>query len=139
MKHEVDSKVCIICQENFVPDPRVGDRQKACKKTYCKLQRKALSQQNWLRENPGYFKGRYPQLKQQILSNRKQKAQSKPKACSGIQDKLTSNLNKPLTASRYIKSIQDEITRIITNGSYCLQDALRLVYKTSQLIKFSMS
>jgi hypothetical protein len=131
MKHEVHSKVCLICKENFIPDPRVGDRQKVCKKLSCKLQRKKRAQQNWLSKNPGYFKGRYLQLKHQILANNKRLAQSKPPACFSIQDELTSNQNKLLTALKYIMSIQDEITRKITKGKYCLQDTLTLVYKTS--------
>ena len=131
MKHELHSKVCLICKENFIPDPRVGDRQKVCKKTYCKLQRKKRAQQHWVRKNPGYFKGRYPQLKEQILANKKKKVQSKPKACFRIQDKLTSNQNKLLTALETLMNIQDEITRRITKTNYCLKDTLTLVYKTS--------
>ncbi len=84
MKHKLASEVCFICKENFVPDPRVGDRQKVCKKLSSKLQRKKLAQQNWLSKNPGYFRGRYPQLKDQILANKKQKVQSKPPACFSI-------------------------------------------------------
>ena len=131
MKHKVHSKVCFICKEDFIPDPRVGDRQKVCNKTYCKLQRKKLAQQQWVRKNPGYFKGRYPQLKEHILANKKKTAQSRPKACVSIQDKLTSNQNKLLTALEYLMSIQDEITHIITKRKYRLQDTLTLVYKTS--------
>lgn len=131
MKNEITEKVCIICNEKFPPDPRVGDDQKVCDKLTCKLQRKKRAQQNWLSENPGYFKGRYPQLKEQILANKKRKAQSRPQACSGIQDELMSNQNKVLTALEYIVSIQDEITRKITKSKYCLQDMLTLVYKTS--------
>lgn len=131
MKQEVHSKVCIICKDSFIPDPRVGDRQKVCKKLSCKLQRKKLAQQHWVRKNPGYFKGRYPQLKGQILANKKQQAQSSLTACSGIQDELTFNKDIVLTALKYIMSIQDEITRKITRGKYYLQDTLTLVYKTS--------
>lgn len=131
MKHKGHSKVCIICKENFVPDPQVGDRQKVCSKTFCKLQRKKLSQQNWVRKNPDYFKGRYPQLKEQILANKRQQAQSRSKVCFRIQDKLTSNQNKLLTALEYFMRIQDEITRKITKSKSCLQDTLTLVYKTS--------
>jgi hypothetical protein len=89
VKNKSIEKVCIICNEKFTPDPRVGDRQKVCNKTYCKLQRKKQAQQHWVRKNPGYFKGRYPQLKEQILVNKKKTAQSRPKACFSIQDKLT--------------------------------------------------
>jgi hypothetical protein len=131
MKHKVNSTVCIICKDSFIPDPRVGDRQKVCNKLSCKLQRKKLAQQNWLSRNPGYFKGRYPQLKEQILANKKQKAQFRSPACSIIQDKLTSNQNKLLTALETLMNIQDEITRRITKSKYCLQDTLTLVYKTS--------
>jgi len=131
MKHKVHSKVCFICKEDFIPDPRVGDRQKVCNKTYCKLQRKKLAQQQWVRKSPGYFKGRYPQLKEQILANKKKTAQSRPRTCFSIQDKLTANQNKLLTALEYLMSIQDEITGIITKSKYCLQDTLTLVYKTS--------
>lgn len=131
MKNKNIEKVCIVCNEIFVPDPRVGDRQKVCKKLSCKLQRKKLAQQNWLSKNPDYFKGRYPQLKEQIQANNKKKAQSRSKACSGIQDKLTSNQNKLLTALETLMSIQDEITRKITKSKCCLQDTLTLVYKTS--------
>jgi len=131
MKHKINSKVCFVCKENFIPDPRVGDDQTVCAKLNCKLQRKKRAQKNWLAENPGYFKGRYPQLKEQILANNKKKAQSRLQDCSSIQDKLTSNQNKLLTALEYLMSIQDEITHKITKIKYCLQDTLTLVYKTS--------
>lgn len=131
MKHKVPSKVCLICKENFIPDPRVGDRQKVCSKSYCKLQRKKLAQQHWLAKNPGYFQGRYPQLQDQIRANKKNKAPTRPPAWSGIQDELSSNQNKLLTALQYIRRIQDEITRHITTSNDWLQDCLALVYKTS--------
>ena len=131
VKNNNIEKVCIVCHEIFTADPRVADRQKVCNKTYCKLQRKKRAQQNWLRKNPGYFKGRYPQLKDQILANNKRTAQARSKAGLSIQDELTSNQNKLLTALEYFMSIQDEITRIITKGKCCLQDTLTLVYKTS--------
>ena len=131
MKHEITQKVCMVCYELFTPDRRVGDRQKVCKKLSCQLQRKKLAQQHWLSNNPGYFKGRYLQLKDQILANNKRLAPVKPAACMSIQDELTSNQNKVLTALNYIIGIQDKITRIITKGKCCLQDTVTLVYKTS--------
>lgn len=131
VKNKNTEKVCIICNEKFTPNPRVGDRQKVCNNTYCKLQRKKRAQQHWVRKNPGYFKGRYLQLKDQILANNKRLAQSKPRACFSIQDELTFNQNKLLTALEYLTSIQDEITHKITMSKYCLQDTLTLVYKTS--------
>lgn len=131
MKNKNIEKVCIVCNETFIPDPRVGDRQKVCHNTYCKLQRKKRAQQHWVLKNPDYFTGRYPQLKEQILANKKRQAQSRPKACFSIQDKLTSKQNKLLTALETFMSIQDEITRKITKSKCCLQNTLTLVYKTS--------
>jgi hypothetical protein len=131
MKKDLKEKVCIICNEKFPPDPRVGDDQTVCDKLHCKLQRKKRAQTNWLAENPGYFKGRYPQLKDQILANNKRKAQARSQACSSIQDELTSNHNKLLTTLECIMSIQDEITHKITESKNYLINCLNLVYKTS--------
>ncbi len=131
MQNKNIEKVCLICHEEFVPDPRVGARQKVCQKLSCKLQRKKLAQQNWVQKNPDYFKARYPQLKQQIRATKQREAQSRPAICFSIQDKLTSNQHKLLTALETLMSIQDEITRIITKGKSLLQVSLILVYKTS--------
>jgi hypothetical protein len=57
-------KRCIVCGRFFIPDPRVGERQKACTKDSCKKARKHLSQRAWCEKNPGYFQGRYPYVKQ---------------------------------------------------------------------------
>lgn len=52
-------KKCAFCGQFFVPDPRVGERQKACPKKECRRQRKALAQKRWVEENPDYFHDRY--------------------------------------------------------------------------------
>ena len=52
-------KKCAFCGQFFIPDPRVGARQKACYQKKCRRQRKALSQKRWVEENPDYFCGRY--------------------------------------------------------------------------------
>jgi len=52
-------KKCAFCGQLFTPDPRVGDRQKACSRKECRRQRKALSQKRWVEKNPEYFCGRY--------------------------------------------------------------------------------
>lgn len=49
---------CRYCGRFFVPDKRVGARQKACSRTECKKARKKEAQDGWCKENPGYFKGR---------------------------------------------------------------------------------
>jgi hypothetical protein len=57
-------KRCLFCGQFFIPDPRVGDRQKACHRESCKKKRKAVAQRRWCKNNPGYFQGRYPYVKQ---------------------------------------------------------------------------
>ena len=52
-------KKCAFCGKLFIPDPRVGDRQKACSRKECRRQRKALAQKRWVEKNPEYFCGRY--------------------------------------------------------------------------------
>jgi hypothetical protein len=57
-------KRCLFCGQYFIPDPRVGKRQKACHREPCKKKRKAEAQRRWSENNPGYFQGRYPYVKQ---------------------------------------------------------------------------
>jgi len=57
-------KRCIVCGRFFIPDPRVGERQKVCRRDSCKKARKHLAQRAWCEKNPGYFGGRYPYVKQ---------------------------------------------------------------------------
>lgn len=57
-------KRCLFCGRFFVPDKRVGTRQKSCGREGCKRARKQLSQNQWTKKNPGYFKGRYGYVKE---------------------------------------------------------------------------
>ena len=52
-------KKCAFCGQFFIPDSRVGARQKSCSRKECRRQRKALSQKRWVGKNPDYFCGRY--------------------------------------------------------------------------------
>jgi hypothetical protein len=60
------SKHCEFCGRFFVPNPRVGNRQRACFRPECQDARRRASKRAWLaRETPGgYFVGRYPYVKQ---------------------------------------------------------------------------
>lgn len=59
------SKHCEFCGRFFVPDPRVGNRQRSCFRQQCQDARKRTSKRAWReRETPrGYFAGRYAYLK----------------------------------------------------------------------------
>ena len=129
-------KTCQVCGKPFTPDPRVGDRQIVCKETACQLERKHCAQKRWLKENPGYFKGRYPELKEKILAYQEKRRLEKSKLSDqdtlDIQDELNGYKSKALTMVREAVTIQDEITSKITLGKRRLKQVLDLIYKTSQ-------
>jgi len=125
-------KYCVICQAPFHPDRRVENRRIVCDKTECQRQKASQNQQRWSEQNPGYFKGRYPKLKDQILANKRKKAPSKRQPKLGIQDDLTPNNNSLLNLLENVKSIQDDITDKITISKLQLQRSLEMVYKTNQ-------
>jgi hypothetical protein len=49
---------CRFCGEWFQPDPRVGDRQRACSKPACQQARQRRQQAEWRGRNPDYFASR---------------------------------------------------------------------------------
>ena len=46
---------CCIRRRWFVPDGRVGRRQRACSASACQTARRARTQASWRRRNPDYF------------------------------------------------------------------------------------
>ena len=46
---------CRICRRWFVPDRRVGRRQRACSAPACQIARRVRTQASWRRRNPDYF------------------------------------------------------------------------------------
>jgi len=68
-KTHKNQKRCICCGRFFIPDCRVGGRQKSCKLKKCQKKRKKLSQKSWVEKNQDYFKGRYGNTKQWRKNN----------------------------------------------------------------------
>jgi len=127
-------KNCEICQAAFEADPRVGERQRVCRQLACQRERKRRAQQQWVAKNPGYFAGRYPQLKiwlatrPEYLRTYRQVRSSAPTPASGdIQDESTPDFSKHLLAAR---DIQDEIS-VKLNKSRQHLEQICLIYKTS--------
>jgi len=50
---EARKRPCTICRRWFRPNPRVGDRQRACGKRECQTARRQRTQANWRNRNPG--------------------------------------------------------------------------------------
>jgi hypothetical protein len=46
---------CRICRRWFRPDPRVGDRQRACSRPECQQERRSKTQAVWRSRNPEYY------------------------------------------------------------------------------------
>jgi hypothetical protein len=57
-------KPCCVCGKWFIPDGRIGKRQRACKKTACLKERKRRAQASWVDRNPDYFAARRIQARQ---------------------------------------------------------------------------
>jgi hypothetical protein len=61
---ERGQKRCVYCGRYYRPDPRARKTQKSCRDTKCRAQRKRESQRKWTEANPGYFRGRYVNVKE---------------------------------------------------------------------------
>lgn len=84
-------KRCQYCGRYFVPDRRVGTRQKACGHSECKRKRKRQAQRSWVEKNPGYFEGRYEYVKQwrqEMRQKNASRAVVQAKSPEVIQDKI---------------------------------------------------
>jgi hypothetical protein len=55
MPRTIRKRPCRFCRKWFRPDPRVGRRQRACSAPDCQRRRRAQTQADWRRRNPGYF------------------------------------------------------------------------------------
>ena len=115
-------KRCLYCGRWFTPDARVGKRQKACRRDACRKARRQHSQSVWSEKNPGYFRGRYPYVKQW------RKARGEPPRPM-IQDEIT--VKKPVTRMTLLIPgglrpgvIQDEIMlKRLTGHTYLARGA----------------
>jgi len=104
---------CLYCGRYFVPDRRVGVRQKACHREACKRARKQESQKNWCKKNPDYFKGDYWRVKEWRRKKKEALFPSGMKQDKMIQDEIPGS--KPyqklilLIPEDKMGMIQDEI------------------------------
>jgi hypothetical protein len=59
-----EQKRCVYCGRYYRSDPRARKTQKSCKDAKCRAKRKRESQRKWVEANPGYFMGRYVNVKE---------------------------------------------------------------------------
>jgi len=133
-------KTCEVCQEPFEADRRVGERQRVCKRLSCQQERKRRAQKGWLAKNPGYFKGRYPDLKVWLDAHpgylkkyRQRKQQLAIQPSRDIQDELSPKKNNhTMFTTPETVDIQDEITVKITMRRVDFHALAPVIYKTSE-------
>ncbi len=56
-------KHCYCCGKIFIPNKRLGDRQKTCGRDECKKKLNRKNQLKWRQRNSGCFTGRYSNTK----------------------------------------------------------------------------
>ncbi|HEX5649993.1 MAG TPA: hypothetical protein VFX69_10095 [Steroidobacteraceae bacterium] len=54
----VKKRPCSVCRRWFQPDPRIGNRQRACGEDLCQSSRRQRKQAKWRAANPEYFVAR---------------------------------------------------------------------------------
>jgi hypothetical protein len=91
---------CRYCGRFFVPDPRVGNRQKSCGREECRVKLKRESQKKWVEANPGYFWGRYENTKQWRRGHPDYQRKRRAAKRSEIQDEI-----KPGTPVRTVRIV----------------------------------
>jgi len=65
-KRQSTKRPCRICRKWFLPNPRLGDRQKTCGTTECQQQWHSRKCAEWNRKNRSYFQENY--LKRRLES-----------------------------------------------------------------------
>ena len=103
-KSKYQQKRCVYCGRYFVPDRRVAERQKSCKKPECRRKRKKESQRRWVEANPGYFEGRYEYVKQWRQKNPDYQKRWRSGRRHEIQDKIPPS--KPLVTLRFVVPVK---------------------------------
>lgn len=66
-KHQRNKRPCRICKKWFLPNPRLGDRQKTCGAPECQRQWHARKCAEWNRKNRSYFQEIYLRRRLEVL------------------------------------------------------------------------
>lgn len=117
-------KHCEYCGRFFIPDRRIGDRQKSCSRPECRKMRKGASQAAWVSRNVDYFKGRYANTKQWREKNpgyQRQRRKKRREIQDGIPDSSSMKSVRLLLPVTWFKSeIQDTkvVITIIDSDTY---------------------
>jgi len=67
---------CTVCGELFRADPRVGGRQRTCRRSECQQERRRGTQRRWRERHPDYFV--YRRLRLRAADAREAEASTSP-------------------------------------------------------------
>ena len=87
----IKKRPCRICRKWFIPNPRVGDRQKTCGSIECKQKWSNKKCAQWNRKNRATFQTNYLDKKLQAVKNQ-ENSSDKPLSQSGKNSKLPQEL-----------------------------------------------
>lgn len=117
------AKQCMYCGRYFIPDKRVGERQKACQRDGCKRRRKKDAQKRWLYKNPGYFRNHYNDYVKDWRQKKKQELTSSFVKRDKIKDMKKGMIKDEIRPS---KPLQKLILLIPADKSGMIKDEIRL-------------
>lgn len=126
---------CEFCGRFFIPDCRVGKKQRCCSRPECRKARKRASQASWAAKNPGYFTGRYENTRCWRGAHPDYQRQWRRKFRE-IQDTIPEVTGRKsvrllLPAKWFKDEIQDTMVRItLIDSETCISTAPGVRYKT---------
>ena len=99
------AKRCLFCGRYFVPDHRVKERQKSCRRPRCRKARKKAAQDAWVEKNPGYFESLYetyvkPWRKRKMIKDEIPSEKSLQKLIILIPDKVAGMIKDEIRLKR---------------------------------------
>lgn len=128
-------KHCEFCGRFFIPDHRVGKKQRCCSRPECRKARKHASQASWTEKNNGYFRGRYDNTRRWLaahpgyLRRRRQELRDIQDTIPDLTARKSVRLLLP--ANWFKNDIQDTMVKIaIIDSETYLCTAGEVIYKT---------
>ena len=120
----IKKRPCRVCKKWFVPNPRVGSRQKTCGATECQDRWHAKKCSQWNRQNRAYFQGNHLSKKLQTLQNQESspgKSASQPPESGKILKLPREVIQEVIGVQQFV--IAEYMTRLLLRS---VQDVIRL-------------
>ena len=121
----------VYCHLPYRPDPRVATSQKSCSDPVCRRKRKEEAQAKFLKESPGYFRGRYGQIKLWLAAHPGylvdyRASHPKHMAKKRLQDRLRRRRLKCVRADIQVTMLRRNVQALRGLRGADIQDTMRL-------------